>query len=82
MTRLITIILLSLFCTVYADDRTPLGQLSSEPEQSQFDCAKKYCKYMDSCDEACYKLMVCDHTRLDRDKDGIPCENVCSTPCK
>jgi hypothetical protein len=50
-------------------------------EKSQYDCAKKLCKNMVSCEEACYKLKVCGHTQLDRDKDNIPCENVCSSPC-
>lgn len=45
--------------------------------RSNFNCAKKYCKAMSSCAEARYKLEQCGHTRLDRDNDGIPCENVC-----
>ncbi len=42
-----------------------------------FDCAKKTCKQMSSCEEAQYKLNQCGHTRLDRDKDNVPCENIC-----
>ncbi|WP_109077307.1 excalibur calcium-binding domain-containing protein [Aggregatibacter kilianii] len=38
---------------------------------------QKYCKEMRSCSEAKYHLNVCGEGRLDRDKDGIPCENVC-----
>jgi len=39
-----------------------------------------YCKYLNSCAEACsyYKQ---GYYRLDRDRDGIPCENLCSSPC-
>ena len=48
----------------------------------KFDCSKKYCKNMRSCEEACYKFQVCGHYHLDGDKDQIPCENVCTTPCK
>lgn len=44
---------------------------------AEYDCERKYCKAMDSCDEAYYKLRVCDHSQLDRDNDGVPCENVC-----
>jgi len=43
-----------------------------------FDCEQKYCKDMSSCKEARYKLEQCGHDQLDRDGDGIPCENVCS----
>ena len=43
-----------------------------------FSCdEQKYCKEMRSCAEAKYHLNVCAEGRLDRDKDGIPCENVC-----
>ncbi|SMB82371.1 Excalibur calcium-binding domain-containing protein [Pasteurella testudinis DSM 23072] len=37
----------------------------------------KYCKHMSSCAEAKYYLNKCGIGRLDRDNDGIPCENVC-----
>lgn len=42
-----------------------------------YDCARKYCKNMESCEEAKYKLKQCGHKSLDRDKDGVPCENIC-----
>lgn len=49
-----------------------------------FSCAggRKYCKQMSSCAEACYYLTQCGYSGLDRDKDGIPCENVCRRRCK
>lgn len=43
----------------------------------KYNCAKKYCKDMSSCEEAYYKLNTCGHKRLDRDKDGVPCESIC-----
>lgn len=46
-------------------------------DSEQYDCSHKYCKQMRSCAEARYKLEKCGHTKLDRDGDGIPCENVC-----
>ncbi len=42
-----------------------------------FDCARKYCKRMSSCAEAHHRYAVCGYKSLDRDKDGIPCENLC-----
>lgn len=44
---------------------------------SSFNCSKKTCKRMVSCSEAHYKWKQCGISRLDRDKDGIPCENKC-----
>ena len=39
-----------------------------------------YCKNLSSCAEACSYYNQ-GYYRLDRDRDGIPCENLCSTPC-
>ncbi len=36
-----------------------------------------YCKEMQSCEQAKFYLNQCNAGRLDRDNDGIPCENVC-----
>jgi endonuclease YncB( thermonuclease family) len=45
---------------------------------SAYHCgAKQYCKQMASCEEAMFYLNQCDMSRLDRDGDGKPCENVC-----
>jgi hypothetical protein len=40
-------------------------------------CARKNCGSMRSCKEAYYHLRTCGNRRLDRDKDGIPCEKIC-----
>ena len=39
--------------------------------------SKRYCKEMRNCAEASYYLEQCGLGRLDRDKDGIPCESKC-----
>ena len=49
----------------------------AKTRKPRFDCKKKYCKNMSSCAEARYKLEQCGISSLDRDGDGIPCENVC-----
>ncbi|UXN38081.1 excalibur calcium-binding domain-containing protein [Avibacterium paragallinarum] len=36
-----------------------------------------YCKQMKSCEQAKFYLNQCGAGRLDRDNDGVPCENVC-----
>ncbi len=38
---------------------------------------KKYCKDMTSCEEAKMYLTKCNLTRLDKNKDGIPCSSLC-----
>lgn len=40
-----------------------------------------YCKEIGSCERACFLLQECGFGRLDRDHDGIPCENVCRRRC-
>lgn len=49
----------------------------AKEQDSPFDCKRKYCKSMSSCQEAVYKLTVCGYKGLDRDQDGIPCEAIC-----
>lgn len=43
-----------------------------------FKCGtKRFCKQMNSCREAMFYLKTCGVRRLDRDKDGVPCESIC-----
>ena len=43
-----------------------------------FTCGTKtYCREMVSCEEARFYLRSCGLSRLDGDKDGIPCEAIC-----
>lgn len=39
--------------------------------------SKRTCKQMRSCSEARYYLRNCGLKRLDRDRDGVPCEKLC-----
>ena len=39
--------------------------------------SKRYCSQMGSCDEANFYLSHCNVKSLDRDNDGVPCENLC-----
>jgi len=42
-------------------------------------CGTKHkCSQMSSCKEAYFYLEKCGLSRLDRDKDGIPCEKSCN----
>ena len=39
---------------------------------------KKHCSQMNSCDEANFYLARCGVKSLDRNKDGVPCEALCT----
>jgi len=66
------LVLLASFCLVggaYAEGKS---------EKGDYRCGKKrYCSQMTSCEEAVFYYRVCGLKRLDRDRDGIPCEKLC-----
>lgn len=82
---LLTALLLNLpiLTTAHASEQTKqqTKQQSDNAKQSKqkFSCSTvaRYCKDMGSCEEAEFALEQCGMSKLDRDKDGIPCENVC-----
>lgn len=48
------------------------------PQAAASQCgAKRYCRQMNSCEEARYYLQVCGVSSLDGDGDGRPCEALC-----
>ncbi|MBP0462723.1 excalibur calcium-binding domain-containing protein [Roseomonas sp. PWR1] len=48
------------------------------PAQTSWRCGeKRYCTQMTSCAEAEFHYRVCGLLRLDRDRDGQPCEDLC-----
>jgi hypothetical protein len=56
-----------------------LGIISSQPQSSGYSCEPRgTCSQISSCDEANWYLANCPWGgKLDRDKDGIPCESLC-----
>ncbi|HPQ96248.1 MAG: excalibur calcium-binding domain-containing protein [Thiothrix sp.] len=49
------------------------------PPENRWQCGPRpYCKDMQSCEQAKFYLNECGQDSLDRDGDGIPCENVCA----
>ena len=40
--------------------------------------SKRYCSQMSSCDEANFYLSHCNVKSLDKNRDGVPCEHLCS----
>jgi len=54
---------------------------ATKPQKSgtkKYRCGSgKRCSNISSCEEARYLLKHCGLKRLDRDGDGIPCENLC-----
>lgn len=54
------------------------GGLSLMTDSSSPQCgSKRYCREMNSCDEAMFYLNQCGLGRLDGDGDGVPCESIC-----
>jgi endonuclease YncB( thermonuclease family) len=50
----------------------------TKKQKSRFSCGgKRTCGQMSSCAEARFYLEQCGVHRLDRDRDGIPCESIC-----
>lgn len=57
------------------DAQSPKGK---KPQGAGFSCGdKRTCAEMNSCAEARFYLTQCGIKRLDRDKDGVPCEKLC-----
>jgi endonuclease YncB( thermonuclease family) len=51
------------------------------PAQSNPGCGgKRYCSQMVSCEEATFYLKQCGNKKLDKNGDGVPCENLCKSP--
>ncbi|MEI6532382.1 MAG: thermonuclease family protein [Candidatus Roizmanbacteria bacterium] len=63
---------------------TPVTDFVTAPSvdttvSGEFTCSgKSTCGQMTSCAEANYYLSTCGLGKLDRDKDGIPCETLCN----
>ncbi len=51
-------------------------------QQNECGSIPRYCKLMRSCQQACFALRQCGRFGLDRDRDGIPCENICRRRCQ
>lgn len=72
---------------LWADNACPTDTLQqatvtpiqSTSDSSEFTCAgKTTCGQMASCAEAKFYLNSCGVSRLDGDKDGVPCETLCN----
>ncbi|WP_136067105.1 endonuclease [Modicisalibacter radicis] len=68
--------------TLPAQAILPTTSVANDPglpvSDDGFNCAtRKTCGAMASCEEALYYLHQCGNKRLDRDKDGLPCERTC-----
>lgn len=56
----------------------PAASVAPMATLSSFTCrSKRYCREMTSCAEAKFYLTQCGLSRLDGDRDGVPCEALC-----
>lgn len=59
---------------------SPVSAPRTYSSSASFSCgAKTQCRQMSSCEEATYYLQQCNVTRLDKNKDGVPCEALCKS---
>ncbi|MFY9085392.1 excalibur calcium-binding domain-containing protein [Aliarcobacter cryaerophilus] len=71
----IFLLILIVSCSLsFANNKENKKNSNNQKEQCK---EKKYCKDMKSCKEAIFHLEVCGNKKLDKDRDGIPCENIC-----
>ncbi len=60
-----------------AEPQDPIIKAANK-QAGKYSCSgKTVCREMNSCDEAYFYLKQCGLGRLDRDKDGVPCESIC-----
>lgn len=58
---------------------TPKIQPTPSTSQSGYSCdCSRLCGQISTCEEAYYQLNTCGCSARDSDKDGIPCESLCS----
>jgi len=80
MLRLFLLASLLINFPAMAADQADASPKPKKPSSSaqQFQCGqKRTCGQMSSCAEARFHLKQCGIKRLDRDKDGVPCESLC-----
>ncbi len=66
-------------CSTSTSQQTTATPNQSSSGNSSFTCAgKTTCGQMSSCAEAQFYLNSCGVSRLDGDKDGVPCETLCN----
>jgi hypothetical protein len=57
---------------------TTTTQAPASSDGKSYTCGTKTkCSEMKSCEEATYFYKTCGLTKLDADKDGVPCESLC-----
>jgi len=51
-------------------------EMKHQLKTSRFKCdGRTHCSHMTSCEEATYFIQNCPNTKMDGDRDGIPCES-------
>lgn len=82
--------MLKLFIAAMISTLVSVTAVAAEPDKAEqpaagsitMDCDRPVsCSSLKSCAEACAALNQCALGKLDRDKDGIPCESMCKVKC-
>jgi hypothetical protein len=69
----------AVFCVLLCGQAVAQGTRHDAPRSpAAWRCGEKtYCTQMTSCDEAMFHFRRCGLLRLDGDRDGVPCEQLC-----
>lgn len=70
------ILILTALCLI-SSPALAKGKKTQDEQQFSCDDGKRTCKDMDSCADAKFHLNQCGMKKLDRDRDGVPCESIC-----
>ena len=67
------------FIKSFSNDRTTSSELPANAPSAMkqtYQCdGRTYCSQMTSCEEATFFINNCPDTKMDGDKDGVPCES-------
>jgi len=83
MSKLLLPVLLAFMAMSHPLAAEPANEQKPAAARAAPDCGRTAmtCSAIKSCAEACGYLEKCGLGKLDRDKDGIPCESMCTATC-
>ncbi len=73
--KIIIIILLTLVSSLFSSENHYKKDKDNQQQYENYKCdGRKYCSQMTSCEEATYFIKNCPNTKMDGNRDGVPCE--------
>ena len=67
--------MLTLISLLFSAEKHHKKDKNSRQKYESYQCdGRKYCSQMTSCEEAKWFINNCPNTKMDGDRDGVPCE--------